>query len=165
MRSCKAKNFLPYICFLVISFALAMYQASKPPRAAQAWINVLDFVGYVIFFVAIFFVAHALYIMIVSIHSSKEYARFHIMTISELLEQTSSATESHFRNVLYRLRYLPVSYVRSKAEFKIIYVLFRDTYVMILSNIPPPPVPNTLCPLIVFLLFSSFSLHMQVLVT
>jgi hypothetical protein len=116
-----------YILLFLPSFTLAMYQASRPPKAAQSWIYNLDFVGYVIFFIAIFFVAHALYIMAVSIYSSKQYARFHVMTISELLQQVADTSSTWYWNAMYNFQYLPFSSVRTKAEFKIIYILFRDT--------------------------------------
>lgn len=113
-----------------VSFTLAMYQASNPKLSSKSWTNVVDFVGYVIFFAAIFFVAHALYIMALSIISAKQYEMYHSMTLASVLKELSNMEHDAIAKFWFYMKYLPFSSCRSRAEFKIIYALFRDTYVM-----------------------------------
>lgn len=104
-----------------------MYMAFYPHQAESEWIHVMEFCGYVLFFVAIFFVAHGLYIIGLSLFSAKQYDMYHSMPISDIL-QNITKIHSTWRQYLFDMRYLPFSSVRSVAEFKIIYALFRDTY-------------------------------------
>jgi hypothetical protein len=106
-----------------------MYIASNPKLATESWTEVVDFVGYVIFFVAIFFVAHALYIMALSIVSAKQYEMYHSMTLASVLKELSAMEQDALSKFWFYFKYLPFSACRSRAEFKIIYALFRDTYV------------------------------------
>lgn len=113
-----------------ISFVLTIYQASHEKAAARAynWYSILHFVDYLVFFVAIFFVLHSVYIMIVSIQATKLYEKYHILTVSDILVELNDVQTNIFSQLLFDMRYLPFSTIRSKVEFKIIYALFRDTY-------------------------------------
>lgn len=111
-----------------VSFALAMYQASHPKSQNRSWLQVFDFIGYLIFFVAIFFVAHAIYIIILSVISAKKFEKYHLTSVSKIVENIRSMNNDIW-HIMYRFRLLPVSSLRSIAEFKIIHAIFRDTYV------------------------------------
>jgi len=111
-----------------VSFAVAMYQATKHPSSTDSWFMAIDFVGYVLFFVAIFIVAHSLYIMAVSMMTSNTYSRLHSMSLADTLEICGRAQETWIGWYLFTLRYLPLSPKRHIVEFKIIYALFRNTY-------------------------------------
>jgi hypothetical protein len=104
-----------------------MYMAFYPKEAHSEWIHVMEFCGYVLFFVAIFFVAHGLYIIFLSLFSARQYDMYHSTPISDILEKI---TQVHltWRQSLFNSRYLPCSSLRTVAEFKIIFALFRDTY-------------------------------------
>jgi hypothetical protein len=104
-----------------------MYMAFYPKEAHSEWIHVMEFCGYVLFFVSIFFVAHGLYIIGLSLFSAKQYDIYHSTPISEILQRIT-VTQQTWKESLFDFRYLPFSSLRSVAEFKIIYALFRDTY-------------------------------------
>lgn len=104
-----------------------MYQASNPSSSSKSWSQVVDFVGYIIFFVAIFFVAHALYIMVLSLMSAKQYEMYHSMSLADVLKELSEMEGNKWSKMLFYLKYVPMSSLRTRAEFKIIYALFRDT--------------------------------------
>jgi hypothetical protein len=110
-----------------VSFALSMYMAFYPKSSHSEWIHVMEFCGYVLFFVSIFFVAHGLYIIGLSLFSAKQYDIYHSTPISEILQRITTAQQT-WKESLFDFRYLPFSSLRSVAEFKIIYALFRDTY-------------------------------------
>lgn len=101
--------------------------AFYPKSAHSEWLHVMEFCGYVIFFVAIFFVVHALYIIGLSLFSAKQYDMYHSTPVSEIL-QNIAKSHSTWQGLFFEMRYLPFSSLRSVAEFKIIYALFRDTY-------------------------------------
>lgn len=104
-----------------------MYMALYPKEAHSEWIHVMEFCGYVLFFVAIFFVAHGLYIIGLSLFSAQQYDLYHSTPISDILQKITSVHQT-WQEYLFDFRYLPFSSLRSVAEFKIIYALFRDTY-------------------------------------
>jgi hypothetical protein len=97
-------------------------------RHWSAVIDAMDFVGYILFFVAIFFVAHALYIIAISIIASKRYAKFHTQSLADTLEIFSHIERNWWTKVLFYMRYLPLSEERAQVEFKVTYSLFRDIY-------------------------------------
>jgi len=111
-----------------VSFTVAMYQATKHPSETDSWFTAIDFVGYVLFFLATFIVAHSLYIMMVSMMTSKTYSRLHAMSLADTLELCDRAQETWLSWYLFTMRLLPFSPQRTVIEFKIIYALFRNTY-------------------------------------
>ena len=78
-----------------------------------------------LFFVALFFVLHSFYIMSMSFYASKKYAQQHGLSLAEVLQLYSNNKEHFFKNILFHLRYFPVSKAQDLVEFKIIYALFR----------------------------------------
>ena len=109
-----------------ISFALAMYQATHPASRNKEWLEVFDFIGYVLFFVAIFFIAHGVYIMVISFLLAKKYSSYHSTPVAAVVREITNLN-SDWSNRLYRLRLLPLSALRGLAEFKIVHAIFRDT--------------------------------------
>ena len=108
-----------------------MYQAANASSKSDDWINILDFVGYVVFFVSIFFVLHALYIIGLSLASSKKYEQFQSQSLADVLKEISDLPYfGRLQRVLYSWRFGSFSRLREKAEFKIITALFRDTYLI-----------------------------------
>lgn len=77
---------------------------------------------------AIFFVAHAMYIMILSMHTTKVYDRLHCHSVADLMTDYTKEMENKINAFLFTVPYLPVSSLRQAVEFKIIYALFRDTF-------------------------------------
>ena len=107
-------------------------QASATTHSAKVceWIAAADFVGYIIFFVAIFFVIHALYIMFLSMTVSRRYADLDQTSISDILVEFTQAKQSSFNMFLMKFRFFPLLKVLKNVEFKISWAVFRDTYVL-----------------------------------
>lgn len=107
-----------------------MYQASQPDTSenVELWITSFDYVGYVLFFNAIFTVIHAFSIICWSILTSKEYNRFHLISIADVSFGIEILKENRFYRFLYNLKYYPFLTTRQVAEFKVIHVLFRNTF-------------------------------------
>lgn len=107
-----------------------MYQAAHPHSSHQVevWIGTFDFVGYVLFFNAIFTVIHALSIICWSMLTSQEYNRFHAIPIADVALGIEILKENRLSRLLYNLNYYPFLMSRQLAEFKVIHVLFRNTF-------------------------------------
>lgn len=84
--------------------------------------------GYILFFVAIFYVAHALYIMGLSVLTSSHYEKLHALSIAEVLQEYTKLENTLLGNIYWFLSPFSASPAQRKVEFKIIYALFRDTY-------------------------------------
>lgn len=110
-----------------VSLALTLYNASSPHSASvNEKIVIFDIVHYIIFFICIFFVMHALYIMVLSVFSAKTYERLHFMPMSEVIQRIVHTETSSLYN--FAFKYLPFNSLQRTIEFKVIYVLFRETY-------------------------------------
>jgi hypothetical protein len=90
--------------------------------------EIADFVGYILFFVALFYVAHALYIMGLSVITSSHYEKLHALSIAEVLQEYTKLENTLLGNIYWILSPFSVSSAQRNVEFKIIYALFRDTY-------------------------------------
>lgn len=108
-----------------VNFIVALFTATNKNEHISEWIDIIDFVGYMLFFVALFFVLHSFYIMSMSFYASKKYAQQHGLSLAEVLQLYSNNKEHFFKNILFHLRYFPVSKAQDLVEFKIIYALFR----------------------------------------
>jgi hypothetical protein len=110
-----------------VSLALTLYNASSPHSASiNDKIVIFDIVHYIIFFICIFFVMHALYIMVLSIFSAKTYESLHSMPTSEVIQRIVNTESSWLSR--FAFKYLPFNSLARTIEFKVIYVLFRETY-------------------------------------
>ena len=113
-----------------------MYQATHPHTRnsdkVDLWISTFDFVGYVLFFHALFTVVHALSIIFWSNWTSDEYTRFHLTPIADVTLGIDYLKQNRFYRFLYELNYFPFLSLRQIAEFKVIHVLFRNTF-----GVPP----------------------------
>ena len=109
-------------------YVLGMYQASDNSSHVSEIFGIVDFVGYVLFFVAIFYVAHAVYIMCISALTSSYYEKMHALSTAEVLQEYSALERTAWGQLARCLSMFSLSWSQRKVEFKIIYVLFRDTY-------------------------------------
>jgi hypothetical protein len=107
-----------------------MYQATHPHNSdkVEVWIGTFDFVGYVLFFHAIFTVIHASSIIFWSMMTSREYTRFHLTPIADVSLGIEFLKQSSFYRFFYEWDYFPFLSSRQIAEFKVIHVLFRNTF-------------------------------------
>jgi hypothetical protein len=111
-----------------VSFVLAMYRAKNEASGLDDLFRVTEFVEYILFFLALFYVAHCLYIMFISVVTSNSYEKVHAQSVLNILERFSNFEKTISAPILSALSYLPLSRTIQEAEFKIIYALFRDTY-------------------------------------
>ena len=119
-----------------VSVMLSFYKATanhsdKRDRA----FTTLDFCGYFIFCVSIFHVMHGIYIIIISLSSAKQYDESHRNSVSSILKEWTQLYKQHtcvskLKAYLMTFLYIPGFALRSKAEFKIFYSLFRHTYML-----------------------------------
>jgi hypothetical protein len=108
-----------------------MYKASQPNSSSQVqeWISIFDYVGYVLFFNALFFVLHALSIIVWSIRTSFSYGIFHDTSLADVTHLIDQLKEQTFLRYLYESNYNPfLPLPRQIAEFKVIHILFRDAF-------------------------------------
>lgn len=107
-----------------------MYEATHPNSSdtVHLWINTFDYVGYVLFFNAICTVIHALSIILWSLRTSAEYNRFHSISITDVSSRIEKLKQDWFFRRIYELNYYPFLPTRQIAEFKVIHVLFRNTF-------------------------------------
>lgn len=111
-----------------VSFVLAMYRAQNDVSNLDDLFRVTEFVEYILFFLALFYVAHCLYIMFISVVTSNYYEKVHAHPVLNILEAFTKLEKSLSKPFLSVLSYLPISRTIQETEFKIIYALFRDTY-------------------------------------
>jgi hypothetical protein len=115
----------------LVSFCLVIYQAiqAKPSESVYEWIVVFDYVGYVLFFNALFFVIHAIAIIIWSVEASHQYNIFHSASMADILQSIEGIKKSSLSRFFYESNYNPILLKpRQMAEFKVIHVLFRDVF-------------------------------------
>lgn len=111
----------------VVSFCIGMYNTTDEAhrQANQEWIIGIDFAHYILFYMAFFFVLHAFYLIFLAMETAKQFDKFHSMTIANV-RALVPPDYSWFNELIFN--YSPVSKVRDSFEFKIVHVLFRDTY-------------------------------------
>jgi hypothetical protein len=110
---------------------LVIYQAiqTNPSELVFDWIVVFDYVGYVLFFNAFFFVIHAIAIIVRSMQASLQYNIFHSTSMADILQSIENIKKNSISRLFYESNYNPiVPKPRQMAEFKVIHVLFRDVF-------------------------------------
>jgi hypothetical protein len=111
-----------------VSFVLAMYKSKHDLTHLNDLFRVTEFVEYILFFLALFYVAHCLYIMFISVVTSRYYEKVHAQPVINIIERFTKLEKSFSSTILSIISYFPISRSIHEAEFKIIYALFRDTY-------------------------------------
>lgn len=112
----------------LVSFTLVMIATSKSLSSDGAiWIESIDFSHIVLFFMALFFVVHACFIILLSKQVSDEYQHHHYMMTRDILDQIKNNT-SYWGEYFYKHKWIPGSHLRKLVEFKIIHGLFRDAF-------------------------------------
>lgn len=122
------KIYKELMCMDFVSFVLAIYRAENDAVHLDALFRVTEFIEYLLFFQALFYVAHSLYIMFISVVTSSYYEKLHARPVLDILENFTKLEKLWSEHLLSTISYLPISRTIQEAEFKIIYALFRDTY-------------------------------------
>jgi hypothetical protein len=111
----------------IISFTLLLLQSvSHPSHELLTYLKAIDFAHIILFFVALFFVFHVLYLMYVGTTISKMYRYLHKERYDALLSMVNDLKDNTWNRMIYNIN--PFSFLRQKVKFKIIHSLFRDNY-------------------------------------
>ncbi len=119
----------------IVSFIFLLYQSSSnstPSHETETWLISVDFAHILLFFVALFFVLHAFFLMGTSFLSSAAYVKMYCKNVFHLIEAISEM--SWLDSVLFHTMSFSLSTVRQDVEFKIMHALFRDTYFKLPEN-------------------------------
>jgi hypothetical protein len=111
----------------IISLIVVLFEALASQNTlenAHEMVLCMEFAHIVLFFVAIFLVTHAFFLMGVSILASKEFVVFYNRPLQYLKEQYDALGCIGRTAFLYS----PLSSLREEVEFKILHAVFRDTY-------------------------------------
>ena len=107
----------------LITFIIGIYQSSLSPSHMESEMEYslmgsIQFTDIFLFFIAIFFVVHAFFLMSVALSTCRKfYKMFHVDFEDLILDAYS---ENVFQRFLLRLTYLPFSFLREEIEFKIL---------------------------------------------
>lgn len=110
----------------LVSFVNIMVLADQSTIITPEIALCLQFAHIIIFCMTIFFVCHSFYIMWTSYSSSKAFSRYHNEKLPSLLARINSC--EGIEKYLYEWNFFSLSSLRQIAEYKILYVLFEDTY-------------------------------------
>ena len=111
----------------IISFTLLLLQSvAHPSKDLLQYLKAIDFAHIILFFVALFFVLHVLYLMYLGTTISKMYRSLHKERDDTLLSMVDRLENDIWDRIIYNNN--PFSFLRQKVKFKIIHSLFRDNY-------------------------------------
>eukprot|EP01041_Mallomonas_annulata_P003493 gene3493-6953_t len=112
-----------------MSFAIMMLESSTK-EVHNVWMEAIDFAHIILFFVAIFFVIHATFLIFLSVSLAKGYRRSHVHDEADIIAKVAELQNknSYIEKFLYDNSFLPLSNLRHNVEFKVLYHLFRDTF-------------------------------------
>ncbi len=111
----------------IISFTLLLLQSvSHPSKDLLKYLKAIDFAHIILFFVALFFVFHVLYLMYIGTTITKMYRFLHKERYDSLLSMVTGLKNDTWGRIIYNVN--PFSFLRQKVKFKIIHSLFRDNY-------------------------------------
>ena len=113
----------------IVSFILLMIESSQSEKSTffkQTLIGV-DYCHIMLFYVAIFFVLHVVYLLLVAARSSKIYRIFQKDSIASAITE-GKKTSLHFCTSFFFRHHIFPSKARNLIEFKIVSVLFADSY-------------------------------------
>ena len=82
----------------IVSFTILMVEADSEADAQTEWIQGIDFAHVVLFYVAMFFVAHAFIIMRISFSVNKEYIVNNCLSLQSLVSDIDQLNERKSQN-------------------------------------------------------------------
>lgn len=112
----------------IISFGVSIYFAADESsnEIKDEWLSGIDCADSLVFVVTLFFVVHAIFLMVISISSSHQYFKYFYEDLGQLYGAIGD--QNWLQNILYNSRWLPLSSLRDRVEFKLMHALFRDTH-------------------------------------
>eukprot|EP01038_Epipyxis_sp_PR26KG_P010905 gene10905-14640_t len=117
----------------LLSFSVTMgeaLQTSEQHTSLAAWIHGIDFVHILLFYLTIFFVVHAFYLLSQSVRNMKYYSYLKFNSTPEVLLDLIEETEKNpISSFLYKyVTLFPFSNNRDKVEYYLIREIFREMY-------------------------------------
>eukprot|EP01041_Mallomonas_annulata_P012985 gene12985-27405_t len=122
----------------VVSFIIIMLETNKTlgSESVVHWLEAIDFAHISLFFAALFFVIHAIFLIILSISLGKEYRRLNVVSVHDIIKKLVNLRDliqdstgfSRFYN-----KYISSIPLRNEVEFKVQYHLFKDAYCLPIS--------------------------------
>ncbi|KAJ1411915.1 hypothetical protein B484DRAFT_482584 [Ochromonadaceae sp. CCMP2298] len=117
----------------LVTFCVVMFEATTEggvSHGQENWINGIDFAHVYLFFVTVFFVMHAFYLMAMSVSAASEYHQRFTEKNADLIETLEGVRSNYFSSALFNFSLLPLSSVRSRVEFSLLHSLFLKTYLV-----------------------------------
>lgn len=118
----------------VISFGIIMYEAANesPSSSMYDTIVAIDFVHIILFYLTIFFVVHAFYLIRISIFNYRKYRHYFAVSLADLAERVGILSENpcSIGNLLFRSDFVLLSSLRDKVEFKMVQSVFHALYLV-----------------------------------
>ncbi len=119
----------------VISFSIIMYQASKTTATEEETtiIIAIDFAHIILFYMTIFFVFHAVYLIRISIYNHRRNRGYFAKSIKSLADQIEEVEKRSCWSPskwLYHFDFFSLSSLREKAEFKVVQTIFQALYLV-----------------------------------
>lgn len=115
----------------IISFSITMMETSEVVHRHINYIESIEFVHILLFFMALFYVAIAIGLIRLASYFAIENRAYHYKDTKKVLLDASNP-RSYFGNFLYHSEFLPGSQLRELIEFKVFHSFFIKTY-----SLPP----------------------------
>jgi hypothetical protein len=96
--------------------------------AAHEAIVAIDFAHIILFYVTMFFVVHAFFLIKTSLSTAVNYRRLFAESTASVIAAVEETYQSRIGKFLFQLKYLPLSSVRDRVEFSVIHTIFDATY-------------------------------------
>jgi hypothetical protein len=115
----------------LISFTVICFEAQSGEKEGKIkeWTTSINFVHVLLFCLALFFVLHSLYLIAISFSISRHYLKFHGYNTLLLLQSKNQM--NWMQTILFDAVFLPEligSQLRKQMEYKLLHILFKDTF-------------------------------------
>lgn len=118
----------------VISFGIIMFEAANESHSQNTYdtIVAIDFAHIILFYLTIFFVVHAFYLIRISIFNYRKYRHYFAVSLTDLAERAGILAENpcSIANILFRSDFVLLSSLRDKVEFKMVQSVFNALYLV-----------------------------------
>lgn len=114
----------------LVSFSIVMFEAAEGAGAANATVEAIDFAHILLFYLTLFFVLHAFFLMGISILNEKKYRNVYLEDLNQLITKIKDNSRNPIWNFFFHLESWPFSKVRQHVEFHLLNTLFLNTYLL-----------------------------------
>lgn len=120
----------------IVSFIVVMYETSAGPSPSgdgahqtndqHEWLQAVDTVHIMLFFMALFYVLHGFLLIIISILITSEYSKFHRINLNDVIDMVVKLSD--WQKYVYKSNYIFASNARELVEFHMLKKFFNETY-------------------------------------